>query len=278
LAPKNGSAAGDVKTGLVMTTYNHAKDLERALDSLDGQTVKPDCAYVFNDGSSDHTSAVIRGWSGRTKMEHYVRTKPDSGYDLAGALDNVIEGLDCLFNEKHCGWAFILDDDVVLKEDGLECLYRRASESRSLFASGKVGEENLGFREGYSILSSSHWKRHRREFAANPFSVYTILRYRAEMQDRLGYFPDCGSGSTRKSGSGYDAMYYYHTGRVMKHVGHSFLYTCLRFAYRRPGHLYDVMRGYRSFGICDDSMSDLRRYARRREIKKLCPFRKRSFG
>ncbi|TIT73505.1 MAG: glycosyltransferase, partial [Mesorhizobium sp.] len=43
-----------VSVSVVITTYNHARFLAEAIDSVRNQTVKPDEIIVVDDGSSDN--------------------------------------------------------------------------------------------------------------------------------------------------------------------------------------------------------------------------------
>ncbi|RJT32705.1 glycosyltransferase [Mesorhizobium waimense] len=65
---------------VVITTYNHARFLAEAIDSVRNQTVKPDEIIIVDDGSSDDPESVVR----RYDDVHYIRQKNQG---LAAARD-----------------------------------------------------------------------------------------------------------------------------------------------------------------------------------------------
>lgn len=60
---------------VIITSYNRATLLKRALDSLLGQTEKDWEAIVINDGSTDHTHFVMQPYLERNKNIIYIRQK-----------------------------------------------------------------------------------------------------------------------------------------------------------------------------------------------------------
>jgi glycosyltransferase involved in cell wall biosynthesis len=52
----------------IITTYNRARYLGEALDSVLGQTVPPDQVIVVNDGSTDQTAEILRGYGDRIEV------------------------------------------------------------------------------------------------------------------------------------------------------------------------------------------------------------------
>ena len=60
---------------VIITSYNRATLLKRALDSLLGQTEKDWEAIVINDGSTDHTHFVVQPYLKRNRNIIYIRQK-----------------------------------------------------------------------------------------------------------------------------------------------------------------------------------------------------------
>ena len=60
---------------VIITSYNRATLLKRALNSLLGQTEKDWEAIVINDGSTDHTHFVMQPYLERNKNIIYIRQK-----------------------------------------------------------------------------------------------------------------------------------------------------------------------------------------------------------
>ncbi len=68
-APKgNGTETQNVS--VVIPTYNYGRFIADAIESVLGQTVAPTEIIVVDDGSTDDTEAVVRGFGGRIK---YIR-------------------------------------------------------------------------------------------------------------------------------------------------------------------------------------------------------------
>lgn len=58
-----------MKISIAMATYNGAKYIEEQLQSLAEQTVKPDELVVTDDGSSDETIEIVRGFAHKAPFE-----------------------------------------------------------------------------------------------------------------------------------------------------------------------------------------------------------------
>lgn len=60
---------------VIITSYNRATLLKRALDSLSAQTEKDWEAIVINDGSTDHTHFMMQSYLKRNRNIIYIRQK-----------------------------------------------------------------------------------------------------------------------------------------------------------------------------------------------------------
>ncbi|GAB3007371.1 glycosyltransferase [Saccharothrix stipae] len=70
---------------VIVPTYNRERLLELTLDSLDQQDLPRDRfeVLVVDDGSSDDTAAVVRGFEDRLDLRYFYQ--PDEGYQVARA-------------------------------------------------------------------------------------------------------------------------------------------------------------------------------------------------
>lgn len=70
---------------VIVPTYNRRRLLQLTLDSLDRQTLPRDRfeVLVVDDGSSDDTAAVVRGYEDRFDLRYFYQ--PDEGYRVAKA-------------------------------------------------------------------------------------------------------------------------------------------------------------------------------------------------
>ncbi len=96
-----------MKVSVIVPTYNRASFLGECLDSLLAQTVPPSEIIVVNDGSTDGTLDVLRGYGQRVK----VLNKENGGKSSALNM-----GLELVDGEL----VWIMDDDDVAFPDALE--------------------------------------------------------------------------------------------------------------------------------------------------------------
>ena len=92
----------------VIPTYNRAKLLPQAVDSVLGQTRLPDRVIVVNDGSTDETEEVLSRYGSRIE----VFQQPNLG--KSKALNRAIR-------EVKRGWVWFFDDDDIAYRDAIEC-------------------------------------------------------------------------------------------------------------------------------------------------------------
>src|SRR3954462_4214752 len=72
LVPKNSRAQGPLVT-VVMPSYNYARFIGDALESLSAQTYGEWECIVCDDGSTDDTGEVVARYIEREPRVHYVR-------------------------------------------------------------------------------------------------------------------------------------------------------------------------------------------------------------
>jgi hypothetical protein len=112
----SGASPGRITVSVVLSTYNRARYLPDALDSLLDQTRPPDEIIVVNDGSTDNTNDVAVRYRGRVR---YFRQPRNCGKSVAlnYAIPLAQGSHICIFD----------DDDVALPDaiqshvDALEC-------------------------------------------------------------------------------------------------------------------------------------------------------------
>lgn len=99
------------KIGVVTPTYNRAKLLSRALDSVIAQSYVNWEICVVDDCSPDETPVMMQQYISNPKI-HYIRLEKNSG---PGTARN--RALDYLINEKGCTYITFLDDDDYMTKD-----------------------------------------------------------------------------------------------------------------------------------------------------------------
>jgi glycosyltransferase involved in cell wall biosynthesis len=60
---------------VILVTYNRAEMLKDALSSLVGQVRVPDEVVVVDNGSTDHTKEIVRGFEGRLAVKYLFENK-----------------------------------------------------------------------------------------------------------------------------------------------------------------------------------------------------------
>lgn len=104
---------------VIIPSYNRAHTLQRALDSVLNQTLKPNEIIVIDDGSTDDTQSVLNLYPGITVIEQSnsgVSSARNSGVekssgDWIGFLDSDDEWLPKKLEKQ---WAAICNDDKLI--------------------------------------------------------------------------------------------------------------------------------------------------------------------
>jgi dTDP-4-dehydrorhamnose reductase len=96
-------------------TYNRKKLLARCLDAIAAQTLAPEMIVIVDNGSSDGTAELVTAHAlyreGRIRL---VRLSVNVG--AAAGFERLFREA---YAERGCGWAWIMDDDVIPERDAL---------------------------------------------------------------------------------------------------------------------------------------------------------------
>lgn len=93
---------------ILVPTFNREPFLERLFISLDQQTDDNFKLLIMDDGSSDHTSDLIKRWKSKLDIEYHY-------HDNVGKPRTLIRAMDYLNSE----YVFLLDSDAVLKDNAV---------------------------------------------------------------------------------------------------------------------------------------------------------------
>ena len=87
---------------VIVPYHNESKSIERTLDSIDSQTMKPDSVILVNSGSTDKTSQIINEWINKknTKLFKNIYSgemSPSSSINLGikSSEEKIIAYVDC---------------------------------------------------------------------------------------------------------------------------------------------------------------------------------------
>jgi glycosyltransferase involved in cell wall biosynthesis len=102
-----------VKVSVVATVLNEKDAIERLLQSLEGQTYRPDEVVISDGGSTDGTLAVLSAWSAAGWLPLRVLKKPGA---------NISEGRNAAIGAATGDVIAVTDAGVRLEKDWLEAL------------------------------------------------------------------------------------------------------------------------------------------------------------
>jgi biofilm PGA synthesis N-glycosyltransferase PgaC len=127
---------------IVTPAFNEAEYIGKTIDSVLGQSVKPQLWVIVDDGSMDRTADVVKKYASQYQWIHYVYRQKVTGQSYYGSnVYAIAEGIQHLQNLEY-DFLAILDADISLPQDYYETIIRRMEQYEKLgIASGVY--ENL---------------------------------------------------------------------------------------------------------------------------------------
>ncbi len=125
----------NIKVSVILPVYNMADCLGKCLDSVTGQTLQQIEILCCDDGSTDHSLAVLKEYAGRDERI-VILTQPNKG--AWSARNKCIEAAR---GEFVC---FIDADDVYASDSVLETLYRAAVKHGAAVSCGHLKIDRNG--------------------------------------------------------------------------------------------------------------------------------------
>ena len=90
---------------VIVPYYNESKIIEKTLDSINSQTIKPDSVILVDSGSTDKTSEIINEWINKNNKKIFKniysgKMSPSSSINLGikSSEDKIIAYVDCGLN------------------------------------------------------------------------------------------------------------------------------------------------------------------------------------
>jgi len=105
----------------ILTCRNSENDIEKALRSISGQTIKPSYIIVIDDGSTDNTATILEELS--KKIDNlFIVNNPDLGYDISRVVKNWNKALVMKGEKKlsETDYHMIATDDTIYDRDYAE--------------------------------------------------------------------------------------------------------------------------------------------------------------
>ncbi len=240
-----------MRYSVVVVARNAALHLPRTLDSLLRQTLKPERLSIVDDGSTDLTQQILRGYEHEHGSLVKVLTLPDKGYDIRRVPSNInlawkltaasgvkfdflmISGDDCLYPAHYAESLLsrLERDRQVVVASGRPVSNGWLSREHSPAGSGRLINSNFWHEVGESYPVKAGWE--------------TWLLYTARARGlKTQLYGDILYEHLRPRGSGHQFLYW---GAAMHSLGYHPLYALGRMARNamvRPKGSVNMFRGY----------------------------------
>lgn len=127
----------------IVTCRNSESEIEKAINSLLKQTIKPRYIIVVDDGSTDNTPNILS----RLKSKNdnmYVITNPDLGYDIGRVVKNWNSAINLArdFKLEKTDYHMISTDDTQYEEFYAEKIMRKMDEDKIIAISSGNYDSN----------------------------------------------------------------------------------------------------------------------------------------
>ena len=141
---------------LATAAYNEEKLIGSVIQSIVAQTVKPEKWVIVNDGSTDRTAEIVKGYADKYPFIELYTITEEHPRDLTAQVHAINRGFSQL-KDLPCDFIGNLDADVTLEPTYFESLLARFGQDPRLgLAGGYIYEENEGeFRSRKSNVTSS---------------------------------------------------------------------------------------------------------------------------
>ena len=127
----------------IVTCRNSESEIEKAINSLLKQTIKPRYIIVVDDGSTDNTPNILN----RLKSKNdsiYLITNPDLGYDIGRVVKNWNSAINLArdFDLEKTDYHMISTDDTQYEEFYAEKIMRKMDEDKIIAISSGNYDNN----------------------------------------------------------------------------------------------------------------------------------------
>ena len=141
---------------LATAAYNEEKLIGSVIQSIVAQTVKPEKWVIVNDGSTDRTAEIVKGYADKYPFIELYTITEEHPRDLTAQVHAINRGFSRL-KDLPCEFIGNLDADVTLEPTYFESLWRDLARiPASVLAGGFIYEESQGeFRSRKSNVTSS---------------------------------------------------------------------------------------------------------------------------
>jgi glycosyltransferase involved in cell wall biosynthesis len=257
---------------LITPAHNEEAFIEKTLESVAHQSIRPLAWFVVNDGSTDGTGEIVERYAARYPFIRSITLKRPGGRHFGNKVRAFNQGL---AEARMLGYRYVgnLDADIALEPDYLENILDRFQRDPDLgIAGGMVStciEGRFVSQEVSSDSVAGAVQMFRRECFEEIGGYLPLpqggIDAAAEIAARMkGWtvrtFPELCAREHRRTGTAAAGPLsaYVKLGKRFHSLGYGFLYMCLRSAYRfrdRPrllgslaalsGYVLSALRGQR---------------------------------
>lgn len=242
----------DTRYVLITAARNEERFLEKTLQSVAAQTLRPLRWVVVSDASTDRTDEIVRGYADRFAFIELLRLDGKHARNFGAQVDAISAGYDRL---KHLEFSFVgnLDADVSLDPDYFTRLLQRFEEDPRLGIGGGFIHERrrdgtFASRPTNSVRSVAHAIQLLRRECYEAIGGYIPLPYggpdwaamvMAQMKGwRVQAYPDLPAYHHRHTGAAGSVLRYMYTQGLMDFSLGSYpafeVVKCLRRMARHP--------------------------------------------
>lgn len=160
---------------IITPAFNEAAFIEKTITSILCQTILPVKWIIVDDGSTDGTAEIVKGYANKYDFIKYLyREKPEGQAYYASNVYAIMKGWQALQGEEFAYLA-ILDADITLQDDYYEAIHHRF-----------VSDKNLGVASGiYENLIDGKLCRVLTDRRSTPKAIQV---FRREVFQQIGGF------------------------------------------------------------------------------------------
>jgi glycosyltransferase involved in cell wall biosynthesis len=208
---------------LISSAYNEEILIDKTIQSVISQTIRPVCWVIISDGSVDRTDEIIRKYSEQYSFIRYFRLEQNHTRGIVSKANALVFAYKSLQNIEY-NYIGNLDADVTFQPDYFESLLQKFELNPSLGIGGGLIYERSGpdfkSRISNSITSVAHAAQLVRRECYESINGYAALKYGgedwyAEIRARM-------SGWTARSFEDLRVMHHRPTGGGNRLVDHRF--------------------------------------------------------
>lgn len=132
---------------LISPARNEEKNIEKTIQSMINQTHLPLKWVIVNDGSTDSTAAIVRGYLPAHSWIELIEMPVGRDRNFAAKVNSFNAGYELV---KHLNYEVMgnLDADLSFEKDYLEFLMGKFAEDSSLGVAGTIFKEEGGYSSG----------------------------------------------------------------------------------------------------------------------------------